>query len=543
MRVRKLTAGFQWNSNLLTAVALGSWLVLAVAFSGLPEGSAGRAATAAGTYWVATAFAAVTLGYAILSTAGRCRQFWALIGAGLFFWALGDMSWAGSRLFGGADGGSVLGVTLQYAVYGLSLALFLVALIRLVSSITHRTTAVAVVDTMSIMLSVGLLLWYFFLGAAFGSATGPGESVGWWTATTALARPVFDAGLLFLALVVVSTRARPPFSLPLAGAFTVFLVGDVIYLRLLGGAYEVGNWLEPVWALGIVLLGLAALRSNETAEFLPQATISPWRVGSFWFGPLSPAMHFGFLLLWASFNPPVPAYVAAVGVILMFYFAFRISFIAYVSQELRRDQETLARRNEQSRISGELNDTLKRSVHDSAVLIAAYRNARENDPQTAESLLDRAVEAAREADRLVAVPIKELHALSGATTVDAETLFDLIREEVDQHFEIQVEERLESSPQELSTEQLAATYRIVSEALWNAARHSGARKVVLETHRVGSVFIVRVRDNGRGFPNQDPPLGIGMSMMRSRAENAGGNLDVISRPGEGTTVQVRFETR
>lgn len=82
---------------------------------------------------------------------------------------------------------------------------------------------------------------------------------------------------------------------------------------------------------------------------------------------------------------------------------------------------------------------------------------------------------------------------------------------------------------------------MVSEALWNAAKHSGAQNVWVESRREGSVFFVRVRDDGRGFPAEDPPVGLGLSLMRARAKEAGADLHVTSEPGRGTTVQLSFE--
>jgi len=60
---------------------------------------------------------------------------------------------------------------------------------------------------------------------------------------------------------------------------------------------------------------------------------------------------------------------------------------------------------------------------------------------------------------------------------------------------------------------------------------------------VGSVVIVRVRDDGRGFDAGDPPPGLGLRYMRRRAEEVGAELDVISTSGRGTTVQLRFDNR
>jgi signal transduction histidine kinase len=78
------------------------------------------------------------------------------------------------------------------------------------------------------------------------------------------------------------------------------------------------------------------------------------------------------------------------------------------------------------------------------------------------------------------------------------------------------------------------------EAFWNVAKHSGADNMYLESRQVGSVLIVRIRDDGRGFDTNNPKQGLGLRYMRRRTAEVNANLDVISAPGRGTAVQARF---
>ena len=95
----------------------------------------------------------------------------------------------------------------------------------------------------------------------------------------------------------------------------------------------------------------------------------------------------------------------------------------------------------------------------------------------------------------------------------------------------------------MSPAEVATAQRVVVEASWNAVKHAQARNLWLETRRVGSVVIVRIRDDGRGFVTGDPPPGLGLRYMRRRAAEVGAELDVISTPGRGTTVQLRFDRK
>ena len=80
--------------------------------------------------------------------------------------------------------------------------------------------------------------------------------------------------------------------------------------------------------------------------------------------------------------------------------------------------------------------------------------------------------------------------------------------------------------------------RIVQEALTNARRHSGARRVGVTLWVEGNDLVAEVSDDGRGFEMETAP-GIGLRSMRERAAALGGELEVQSEPGEGTWVRLR----
>jgi signal transduction histidine kinase len=87
-----------------------------------------------------------------------------------------------------------------------------------------------------------------------------------------------------------------------------------------------------------------------------------------------------------------------------------------------------------------------------------------------------------------------------------------------------------------------ALFRIVQEALANAARHSRARRVDVTLARAGEELEITVADDGDGFDaaSSPDPGSFGLMGMGERARLAGGSLEVTSRPGEGTTVRVRL---
>jgi signal transduction histidine kinase len=108
---------------------------------------------------------------------------------------------------------------------------------------------------------------------------------------------------------------------------------------------------------------------------------------------------------------------------------------------------------------------------------------------------------------------------------------------------VKTHDDIQASLEVLNPAETAALLRVFVEAFWNVAKHSGSSNLYLESRRVGSVLIIRVRDDGRGFDTAKPSPGLGLEYMRRRAGEVDADLDVISTPGRGTSVQVRFRKR
>lgn len=84
-------------------------------------------------------------------------------------------------------------------------------------------------------------------------------------------------------------------------------------------------------------------------------------------------------------------------------------------------------------------------------------------------------------------------------------------------------------------------YRILQEALRNAARHSGASRIAVQLQRQDDWLYMSVEDNGEGaeLPESAPP-GSGLSNMKKRARALGGSLEVDGAAGLGTTVTLEI---
>jgi PAS domain S-box-containing protein len=82
-------------------------------------------------------------------------------------------------------------------------------------------------------------------------------------------------------------------------------------------------------------------------------------------------------------------------------------------------------------------------------------------------------------------------------------------------------------------------FRIVQEAVMNAARHASASRVTIDVKQHDGRLMLTIEDDGVGFDPQAPmvePDHWGLRNMRERAHAIGGTLEVITAPGRGTRV-------
>ncbi|MGH9003122.1 MAG: sensor histidine kinase, partial [Acidimicrobiia bacterium] len=80
-----------------------------------------------------------------------------------------------------------------------------------------------------------------------------------------------------------------------------------------------------------------------------------------------------------------------------------------------------------------------------------------------------------------------------------------------------------------------AAFFVVSEALANVLKHSGAARATVTFRREGGSLLVEVSDDGSGF-DAAAPQGSGLTHLADRVGAIGGRLQVRSAPGSGSTV-------
>jgi len=113
--------------------------------------------------------------------------------------------------------------------------------------------------------------------------------------------------------------------------------------------------------------------------------------------------------------------------------------------------------------------------------------------------------------------------------------------ELSDHRKVEINFRPEGIPKKLPEEISLCLFRVLQEALQNAAKHSGARHFEVALRRESNQIHLVVSDHGNGFDAESTinSRGIGLTSMRERLKLVKGELSIETRLQIGTAVHAR----
>lgn len=218
--------------------------------------------------------------------------------------------------------------------------------------------------------------------------------------------------------------------------------------------------------------------------------------------------------------------------------AARFDEILEAKLELERLSKRLMeiQEEERTRLSRELHDEIVQNV---AVLkieitqaLGALESGRAKESLTrARELADRTVRTVRNISLLLRPSLLDDLGLGPALqwqTEDFERRTGVTCEYVEDNLP-------DGLPDPINT----CVYRVTQEALRNCEKHSQATHVAVHVSRSAAGLMVEIRDDGVGFRNERrSPASLGVLGMRERAASLGGDLNIESFAGRGTTVRL-----
>jgi signal transduction histidine kinase len=212
-----------------------------------------------------------------------------------------------------------------------------------------------------------------------------------------------------------------------------------------------------------------------------------------------------------------------------------------LTADLQRSRERLVatREEERLRLRRDLHDGLGAQLAGLNVQAGTIRRLIPTDPATADEL----VVELREELRSAIADIRRLVYDLRPPALDDLGLGESLRQLAERHggsedgalrVAVEVPEELPDLPAAAEV----AVYRIAQEALTNVARHARAKTCVVRLTVDGDVML-EIVDDGVGIP-AGRSAGVGLSSMRERAAELGGNCTVEALPEGGTRVLVRL---
>jgi signal transduction histidine kinase/DNA-binding CsgD family transcriptional regulator len=206
---------------------------------------------------------------------------------------------------------------------------------------------------------------------------------------------------------------------------------------------------------------------------------------------------------------------------------------------------------ERSRIARDIHDGAAQGIAHAIHSLEFAQRMLEKQPQTAQREIQRARETLLESlndlrhdiSALLPAPLEQAHFVEAVRALLDD--FSIDEPAITLRYEgIQIKHL----PSSLET----PLYRFLQEALNNVRKHARARHVSVQIQSASDQLVAQVSDDGIGFNMEHIPgqsshtiknstsTRFGLRAMQERVEQTGGALDIVSKPGAGTTIKACF---
>jgi signal transduction histidine kinase len=200
-----------------------------------------------------------------------------------------------------------------------------------------------------------------------------------------------------------------------------------------------------------------------------------------------------------------------------------------VDLRLSRQRLVTAREEERRRLRRDLHDGLGPNLASMTLKLEAAHNLLRKDSAKAEQLINELIKQTQGTIQDIRTLVYELRppALDELGLVGAIQGFIEKQDSARPQIDLDLPEPLPPLPAAFEV----AVYRIVLEGLTNVLRHADAQQARAHISVQNDRLVVEIDDDGNGLP-EDMVAGVGLASMRERAEELGGEFEVLpGRPG------------
>ena len=212
--------------------------------------------------------------------------------------------------------------------------------------------------------------------------------------------------------------------------------------------------------------------------------------------------------------------------------------LAIENARLHDNARRLAVLEERDRIGMDLHDGIIQSIYGVGLALESTYHSIDEDPSSAKQRIQNAIDGLNHAIRDIRTYILDLQPRQLGNDGLMAALKRLVAEYRSNTFSEVALTGPRTDLKEMPHSHSLALFHICQEALANAAKHAAAKKVQVAVLVSKDRVLLEIHDDGRGFhmAKMTTTLGHGLSNMQTRARAVGGEVDITSAIGEGTTI-------
>lgn len=214
------------------------------------------------------------------------------------------------------------------------------------------------------------------------------------------------------------------------------------------------------------------------------------------------------------------------------------SLVAVRTEQLREMavKATLAEEHERQAIAQDLHDDLGQMLY---VVQLKLDDLRAHARGGTREALDELVPLVAGMNKMVRTLTSQL-CPPGLHKLGLMVALDWLAGDMSNHYGLAVEIEDDGMPKPLGAAKTITLFRTIRELLINVSRHSTARSARVRAQVVAGKLALVVEDAGSGIANLEVALseaqGFGLASVRDRIVYLGGNMDIRTTAGEGTSV-------
>jgi two-component system NarL family sensor kinase len=247
--------------------------------------------------------------------------------------------------------------------------------------------------------------------------------------------------------------------------------------------------------------------------------------------------------------------IIAVIVILLFLGVLFLVMLFYYNNkkgQMSKEQQLMRAAYDKQLLESKLEiqeqtfDMISQEIHDNVGQILSLAKVQLSIMEQKQSVEGELLTNVKESISLAMTELRDIAKSLSSERLQKLSLQDSITQEIrriNRSGLIKVSSDVEGAEKNIPDQHKLIAFRIVQEGLQNIIKHAGASDVKVSIRYLDECMFISIFDNGIGF-NPEAELkkreGLGLQNILRRATLVGGKADIMSKPGEGTTLQIQM---